>query len=321
MDIEKLRDYLVANEPVLDRWGKYVQSSIQDLIESASVSIQMTSARVKKVDSAVGKVTRKGYTDPLNQMTDLVGVRFVVLLSPSLTAIGDLIESSTAWIAQKDKDPDDEAAANAKRFDYQSLHYTVRSSKALDLDGVTIPAGLPCEVQIRTLLQHAYAEVVHDSIYKAVGNVPPKAERFVARSMALIETTDHLFCETMRFLEEENRERNKLLNELSDIYAEKISEVVIGADEKLNLSVIDAYASLLPNDVATLISQFVDENPFIVNKVRARVLSDPFWSQPVALLAYWLVNSHELQAFERWPYASSHEALQAVYSDLGKSLR
>jgi putative GTP pyrophosphokinase len=320
MNIEKLRDYLVANEPVLDRWGKYVQSSIQALIESTSVSIQMTSSRVKKVDSAIGKVTRKGYTDPLNQMTDLVGVRFVVLLSPTLMTIGELIESSDVWAAQKDKDPDDEAAANAKKFDYQSLHYTVRNRQAFEVDGVVIPAGLPCEVQIRTLLQHAYAEVVHDSIYKAVGKVPPKAERFVARSMALIETTDHLFCETMRFLEEENRERNQLLKELTGIYAAKISRVEIGADEKLNLSVVDAYASLLPSDVAKLVSQFLDENAFIADRVRARVLTDPFWSQPVALLAYWLAQNFQLQTYERWPYASSHDALQTVYSDLGISL-
>jgi hypothetical protein len=138
--------------------------------------------------------------------------------------------------------------------------------------------------------------------------------------MALIETTDHLFCETMRFLEEENRERNQLLKELTGIYAAKISRVEIGADEKLNLSVVDAYASLLPSDVAKLVSQFLDENAFIADRVRARVLTDPFWSQPVALLAYWLAQNFQLQTYERWPYASSHDALQTVYSDLGISL-
>ncbi|MCC2018497.1 hypothetical protein QM121_09360 [Enterobacter hormaechei] len=77
-----------------------------------------------------------------------------------------------------------------------------------------------CEVQVRTLLQHAYAELVHDSVYKPVGIVPKSAERHIARSMALMETTDDLFCSTMKLLYETNVERNKFNNSLSELYRE-----------------------------------------------------------------------------------------------------
>jgi hypothetical protein len=70
---------------------------------------------------------------------------------------------------------------------------------------------------------NAYAELVHDSIYKPSGDVPKSAERQIARSMALMETTDDLFCKTMEILADNSKERNKLLEFLSGYYSEKLA--------------------------------------------------------------------------------------------------
>ncbi len=320
IDLQGLRRYLESNKEALAAWGHFVHDSLEQRIKKSSIKVQISSCRVKDIDSAVGKVARKDYNDPLQQMTDLVGVRFVVLLSPQLYTIGDLIENIPDWTYTKDRDPDEEAQIQAEKFGYQSLHYIVRSSRNIEVSGVVIPKGLPCEVQLRTLLQHTYAEVVHDSIYKAVVRVPPKANRFVARSMALIETSDHLFVETMRLLEEENRDRNQLLSELSHLYISKIGRADPGPDEKFNLGVIEAFQDKLPPGVTESVSKFIDENEFVIEKIRSRLPTDSFWLQPVAILAYWLVLQNSLQIFEMWPYAGSHEALEKVYSDLGISV-
>lgn len=320
MDISTLRSYLEENRDLLEKWGLFVKTSISEALAEKSISMQMASCRVKEVNSAVGKVTRKGYDDPLRQMTDLVGVRFIVLLSPELNVLGDLVETNPAWSYTKDRDPSEETEANAEKFGYQSLHYVVRSKESLCIDGVPIPIGLPCEIQIRTLLQHAYAEVVHDSLYKAVGKVPTVATRYVARSMALIETADHLFCETMKLLENENRVRNQILQDLKNLYASKIGAVDFGADDKLNLLLLEAYKGYISDDTVDLVSVFFDENVPIVTKIRSRLESDPFWSQPSVLLAYWLVNQDSFHAFDLWPFASSLDVLRLVYSDLGISL-
>lgn len=320
MDFQVLRQYLEANKPILEAWGNFVQVTLERRIGASAIRVQISSCRVKEIDSAVGKVGRKNYKDPLQQMTDLVGVRFVVLLSPQLSTIGELIENIPDWTYAKDRDPDEEAQLQAEKFGYQSLHYIVRSAREIETGGIVIPKGLPCEIQVRTLLQHTYAEVVHDSIYKAVGKVPPKANRYVARSMALIETSDHLFVETMRLLEEENRDRNQLLRELSYLYDSKIGAVETGPDEKFNLGVIEAYQAKLPAEVSDDVSRFIEDNGFIIEKIRSRLLTDPFWLQPVSLLAYWLVQQNHLQVFEMWPFAGSHDALEKVYSDLGISV-
>jgi putative GTP pyrophosphokinase len=319
MDLAGFRKYLNENKEVLQSWGNFVQTQVNDAAKAKLVNCQITSCRVKEIESAVGKIARKNYQDPLMQMEDLVGVRFVVLLSPDVATISSILEDNEYWNFSKERDVEVEIQAAPDKFDYQSCHYVVRAKKEIEYGGVLIPAKLPCEVQIRTLLQHTYAEVVHDSIYKAVGPVPVKASRFAHSSMALIETTDHLFCETMRLLEEENSVRNRLLKELSKIYIQIIGNPGAGHDEKLNLYVLDCYRDHLPESIATDIQKLLDENKFIAHKIQERIASDPFWSQPVSLLAYWLVEKHSMTTFGEWPLASSHDALQLIYSDLGKA--
>ncbi|MDH8308145.1 hypothetical protein QIG59_28275, partial [Klebsiella pneumoniae] len=60
--------------------------------------------RLKTIASALGKVSRKGYDNPIVQMTDLIGVRFVVLLSVEIRTISDIIENCDKWHATVSKD-------------------------------------------------------------------------------------------------------------------------------------------------------------------------------------------------------------------------
>jgi ppGpp synthetase/RelA/SpoT-type nucleotidyltranferase len=320
-NLEHFRQYLLDQRPVLEAWGRYVLDRVKSRVAPSEVSLQIVSSRAKEVDTAVGKIARKNYSDPFAQMTDLVGVRFVVLISPQIDPIAGIIESEESWTSSLDRDVDEEIAAAPEEFTYQSKHYVVRNKAAFEYEGQTIGAGLPCEVQIRTIMQHAYAEITHDSIYKpSVGKVPPKARRFVASSMALIETADHLFSETMRLLEEENRPRKELWKGLAAVYASHVGKTESGYDEKLNLAVIDALSGYEPAAAIDEINSLLKNRPALLGKIHNRMKTDPFWAQPTSLLAYWLVRKDSMHAFDVWPFASAREALQLVYSDLGESL-
>ncbi|MBW8003705.1 MAG: RelA/SpoT domain-containing protein [Planctomycetes bacterium] len=280
--------------------------------------------RVKSLDSAIGKIARKSYTDPETQMTDLVGVRFVVLLRQSIDLICDIIKSEPSWTAVVDRDYEDEIKNAPKHFDYQSVHFVIRPKNNLDIDGETLYTYHPCEIQVRTLLQHAYAEVLHDSIYKSVGPVPPKAERLVARSMALMETTDDLFSETMNLLDAENKSRNDLLASLSALYKEEIGEEYLHEDSRLNLLVLDTYRGSLTSETLNNINDLLKEKHFIRKNVQGRAMRSPLYSQPIVLLAYFLVYQADLESripeiVRLWPLAGSHDEFNMVFSDLGIS--
>lgn len=324
MNTKDFQNYLEANSGAFAKWGDFVSCKIKQAleakigIEDAQIFIKLPATpRVKDADSAIGKVARKGYTDPINQITDLVGVRFVVLLSDHIKSICDIIELEPNWTGVVSKDYQDEIEENPKIFDYQSQHYEVRPKIDFEHEGCLITKDMCCEVQIRTLLQHAYAELVHDSIYKPVGRVPPRAERQVARSMALMETTDELFCNTMKLLTDTNKPRNDLLDELTALYREKIADNLLQIDLKTNYALLDEFRETIKDGLATEITAFIDKKKYISTKIKTRAPTNPFFAQPIILFVYWLAAHKDRKDLDKhWPLPGYIRELETLLSDM-----
>ncbi|CNK96935.1 GTP pyrophosphokinase [Yersinia kristensenii] len=327
MNTNEFREFLIEQQAVFTAWGEYISekisTSLNDAIgaEKASAFIKIPAKpRVKTIDSALGKIGRKGYTNPLEQMTDLVGVRFVVLLSVDIITICDIIESNNIWDCKVSKDYLHDIANSPKLFDYQSKHFEVRPKNEIIFKGVTITTDICCEVQVRTLLQHAYAELVHDSVYKPVGNVPKTAERQIARSMALMETTDELFCNTMNILANENKSRNDFLTFLISYYSDKVGEQYLKTDINVNYCLLDEFKEFIKNGIQNEIHELIEEKKYIRNRIISRYDSEHLFSQPSILFAYWLANNLDSGILlARWPLPGYLAAIQKVLSDLGKS--
>lgn len=326
MNPAEFRTTLKEMEPVLHAWGGRVVSEIsasleRELGERFPSFLKLPAGpRVKAESSGLGKIARKGYTDPIRQMTDLVGVRFVVLLRTDIDIITQIIEGATLWTASLDRDYEAEIEKAPSHFDYQSVHYVIRANGDIECDGIVVPSGTPCEIQIRTLLQHAYAEMVHDNIYKPTGEVPSKAKRFVARSMALMETTDDLFCHTMSMLREANAVRNVWFDLLKTLYIHNIGKDYLEIDDILNLTLLDTYRDILEQRDPSDIEKFISDRTFIPERVRQRANAQFLYKQPVILLLYWLVKQEDYETKRRWPFGSLREELTQVYSDLGTSI-
>lgn len=327
MDDEDFRRYLNENEQAFRIWGNHIVKEVVAKLkkqlgyEPIPLFIKISpEPRLKSIESALGKISRKKYDDPVRQMTDLVGVRFVVLLSQNIEVISNIIQAEEAWNVINSKDFQDEIDRNPKLFDYQSQHFEVRLKDADTIEDILVSKDICCEVQIRTLLQHAYAEMVHDSIYKPVGPVPPKAERQVAKSMALMETTDDLFCSTMQILEETNALRNNIYQGLEDLYREKISNDLLRSDQKTNFAILDEFREFLKDDLQSQISELLNTKLYIYHKIRERSSNSHFFAQPVSLFVYWLILSNEAEDMvsKRWPLPGSHHDLEIIFSDLDR---
>src|SRR6185437_12088519 len=103
--------------------------------------------RVKGDDSIVQKAFYRGkkYQNAYEEIEDKVGLRFVVLLTEDIRIIEEALNSSSQWTATMARDFEEERDARPYEFDYQSLHYILRSSLPLEFEGVQIPPDLPCE--------------------------------------------------------------------------------------------------------------------------------------------------------------------------------
>ena len=326
MDLTEFRAYLEQNQPMFLAWGDFVAQEISIVIKSLEVSNSAfyvripVQPRVKEIESALHKIGRKGYTDPVVQMTDLVGVRFVLLLSDHVQELSKLILEHPKWRAQISKDITDERLKNPKIFDYQSQHFEVRPLEDFDNNGVAISANICCEVQIRTLLQHAYAELVHDSIYKPTGPVNPMAERQVAKSMALMETTDDLFCQTMGLLSAAARPRDEIYEDLRQLYRSLIGAEYMRPDLRSNLSLLEEYQDMFAEDLVARIKEFVQTKTYLVPKIRARSKLTGLFSQPTVLFVYWLVTQRDVDNIvQTWPLPGFSKDLNMILSDLDRS--
>lgn len=149
--------------------------------------------RAKSLSSFAEKIVRKNYSDPLQQMTDLCGARVITTTLGEVDRICDFINRH--FIIDKKKSIDKRSLLKVSEFGYLSVHYIV-SPKEKTVLGIEFPEelfGKKAEIQIRTLLQHAWADISHDRLYKTAVKVPDSFGRDVFQVAALLENADKIF--------------------------------------------------------------------------------------------------------------------------------
>ncbi len=312
--------------PMLEAWGRFVAKAICDKLgellpeaESVETFLKLpVSPRVKTVESAIEKVfVRKPYQNPYEDLSDKVGVRFVVLLTQDIDKITGAVESIEHWAASKDKDYEKEQEQNPESFDYQSVHFVVRAKQDLPVGGITVPAGTPCEIQIRSLMQHAYSELTHDTTYKPKAAATPQVKRYMARSMALIETTDELFCTAKKQIDIATSPEDAILREIKRLYEVLIVERAIATKSELEL--IDAYREKIAPETASEIQQFFQATPALVQLIKDRRPGNILYRQAAILVVYYLASVRRKFTKAHWPLGSREKDLEQIFTDLGHS--
>lgn len=316
-----------AERHVYDAWGHFVRNEIQEALKAVDPSLDVASffkippvPRVKSDDSLLGKAfhREKPYTDPYQNIEDKVGVRFVVLLTADILRIQAVIEASTSWGASLDKDFEADRDSRPLEFAYQSKHYVVKSLHDVEWSGITIPAGTPCEVQLRTLLQHAHSELTHDNIYKreAGSEVTRKVERTIAKSMALIEAVDDFFELAVNELEKATQIERSALRTLSALYYQHVGKTC--NIDKSSAIVLNAFRDRLGTDFQTRLDKLFLTSPFIAAQIKKRFDTQYIFRQPWIILAYLMVSEAPNTTAEKWPLTP--EEIRPVYTDLGKAM-
>lgn len=305
-----------AEKPMYKAWGEYVAQYILDQMNLSSSEKQQiikmpVKPRVKDTESIIAKAffrNGKKYTDPFNQITDKVGIRFVVMVTDQIKIIEDVIKKATIWKYSKDQDYQEIIEKKPDVFGYQSVHYVVRNIQEFVFNGETIKSGIACEIQIRTLEQHAYAELSHDYFYKNDDSIASSLRRNLARSMALNETTDELFSKVYEMMRKDNEEYTALMSVLKKKYSfEKYSE-------KINRSIYENIEELIKkyNIVGSKIESFVQ--PYMIDNISDRQDLTLF-RQPVVLILYYLIQNYRRELLQIWEQPK--QQLEFIFSDLG----
>ncbi|MFD5984633.1 GTP pyrophosphokinase family protein [Streptomyces cyaneofuscatus] len=131
------------------------------------------------------------YSDPLDQITDLAGVRVITYFLNTVQEVELVISEEFDVIERIDKS---EAFEKDQRLGYQSLHLLVKlKGNRCALPEYARFTGLTAEIQVRTILQHAWAEIEHDIQYKAVYTLPSETKRRFMALAGALEIADREF--------------------------------------------------------------------------------------------------------------------------------
>lgn len=166
---------------------------ITTLLSSSGIQVHTITHRCKDAASLAGKISRPEKTyNALSEITDLSGLRITTYFAGDVDRIAEVLErefqvdSSASVDKRKYADPD--------RFGYSSLHYVVEMlAVRTQLSEYSRFQGFKCEIQVRSILQHAWAEIEHDLGYKSAAGVPAEIRRRFARVASLLELADDEF--------------------------------------------------------------------------------------------------------------------------------
>lgn len=312
-------------KPMYKAWGDIVVSDLCQRLVSVGRELdvhlkQPAKARVKSDDSLIDKAfyrPNKNYENPYEDIEDKVGCRFVVLLVEHINELSDIIKSSDRWEYKECRHFNEERKKDPLLFTYQSVHYVVRAKTDEQANGLTVKAGTPCEIQVRTLLQHAYAELTHDAVYKAKTVVEPEVHRTVAKSMALIETTDDFFSDVNNKLNRSASDELSFQQGLDTLYTELIG-IAPRPAQKSSIVVLDEFDNLVNEDLIVTIQKLAERRTFIIDSIKAGVNNFPFYSQSVSIFTFWLALKRRNRLLEDWPL--ERKILERVASDAGVSI-
>jgi ppGpp synthetase/RelA/SpoT-type nucleotidyltranferase len=154
-----------------------------------AIEISNITMRAKKLDSFILKIQRKEYDDPFTDITDFAGVRVVCLYRDDIKKIAEIIDREFKIIETVDK----YGEMGTDRFGYGAVHYIVklgRKSSGARYDDLKEKI---CEIQVRTVLQDAWAIIEHHLMYKQESDVPKVLQRKLNSLAGLFETADDQF--------------------------------------------------------------------------------------------------------------------------------
>ena len=199
------------NLPIFERMQSLILKKIRTRLDENHILIAALESRIKMEESLAGKLVRKGYKyHSLSDVTDIVGLRIVTFYNNEVDLISAHVEQllDIDWENSIDK----RKMLDTDRFGYLSQHYICRIPESLykDPDRPEINQ-IRFELQIRSLLQHAWANLYHDMGYKNDVEIPVAYQRDMSRLAGLLELADEQFTRIRREITDYRRNVQSLV--------------------------------------------------------------------------------------------------------------
>lgn len=300
-----------------------------DLLDAHNIKYQVVEARAKEVDSFREKITRAGkvYDNPLADLSDLCGARVIVYYKDDVEKVDAMLASQFSVIERVTIHQQD--SLDADRFGYLSSHFVVKlDEKRHNLDEWKFAIKFRAEIQVRTVIQHAWSAVSHALQYKKETAIPSRLRRRLFRIAGLFELADEEFVGirdakeqlsnaaaaafangnqnipiTSESLIELVADREAMSNVIADAKAIGLGVEDTGDEENAFPEIYEISRRLGLNNIGDIASYLKEDNIEILRAVKNQMGKN--WTAPKDFLVFFvlmkraknLMSSKELQDF------------------------
>lgn len=184
--------------------SKKVVEIIKELLDSEKIDYASIESRAKSIESFKKKL-EIGISYNPKEMQDLAGVRIIGYVSSDVNKTIKIIKS--LFEIDEKRSIDKSEILGTDKVGYRSVHFVAKFPK----ERVKLPEfkkfeGMYFEIQVRTILQHAWAEIQHDRSYKFTGVLPKEIERRFSLLSGLLEIADNEFDNISMLIENYSNE-------------------------------------------------------------------------------------------------------------------
>ena len=188
-DLKSIEKRYSELRPSFERLVKEVMFAINGELNANKILNTTVTSRVKSFSSLRYKLIRKKYNDPFAEIFDFAGIRIVCRYSQEIDRIKLLLLDLFEFIEEVDKTTD----LGTESMGYHGLHVVVRLGNRYSGTRYNGLQDLVFEVQIRTVLQDAWALISHQLAYKSDLSIPMRLKRNLNNVSSLLEIAQYIF--------------------------------------------------------------------------------------------------------------------------------
>lgn len=191
-------------------------SLIKTILDSESLNVLSVTYRCKSRESLERKIRKpeKSYKT-ISDITDISALRITTYFASDVDRVASIVTDE--FLIDATASIDKRRFDDPQRFGYQSLHFvaTLSDKRRLLREWIRFE-GIRFEIQIRSVLQHAWAEIEHDLGYKSTVEIPVGISRRFSRISSLLELADSEFDEIRNILATYESQVHRLIDEHPD---------------------------------------------------------------------------------------------------------
>lgn len=325
-EIEEYVRWYSQNKPIYDLLADKIAEIIEEVLDSEGIIYSSTEWRGKDVENFKNKIKGGIKFDP-KEMQDLAGIRIICYVHSDVEKISELIKK--IFDVDKTRSVNKSEILGTDKMGYRGIHIIAKlPQERVRLHEFKKFEGLYFEVQIRTILQHAWAEIQHDKNYKFSGTLLPEIQRRFNLISTNLEMADNEFNTLSQLIEKYSQDVSKktkegdldipidstslkqfLINEFGDIKDLKLdfgrksadSKVIIKELEIMGIKTLKDLKGIIPKDFKEKKMKYMEEGDNFSGVIRTILtIYDPEGYFKKAWRNSWQGTSKDIRIHESY---------------------